>query len=121
MQRKGQQIRYLFDFVGLKHVDTRPSWEEWLEIKASEKYGKYAQLPQLINRKTGEAMNQSVAILRFLCAEAGLVPRMPLDQYEADFYFELKDEYDNIPNTDDGYWKEGASEEEIQFSVDKYS
>ena len=65
-------------------------------------------------------MNQSIGILRYLCAEAGLVPRTPLGQYEVDFYFELKDEYDRMKGISDGYWKEGATEEEIKFTVEQY-
>ena len=40
VQGKGQQIRFFFDFFNLKYVDTRPTWDEWQQIKASEKYGK---------------------------------------------------------------------------------
>ena len=65
-------------------------------------------------------MNQSIGILRYLCAEAGLVARTPNAQYDVDFYFELKDEFDRIKGISDGYWKEGATEEEIKFTVEQY-
>lgn len=42
----------MFAYADIDYVDRRLSWEEWLEIKAAQEFGKGTQLPVLIDRET---------------------------------------------------------------------
>ena len=35
IQGKAQQIRYVFDYLGVDYVDRRLNYDEWLQIKAA--------------------------------------------------------------------------------------
>ena len=96
-QGKAQQIRYFFNYLDITYIDNRLEYDDWVGIKESQKYGKGTQLPILIDKNSGVYKNQSVGILRFLCSEFGLTPGSSEGNYEVDWYFETKVDFDNKP------------------------
>ena len=111
----------MFAYLDIDYIDTRLDFDEWQEIKASEKYGKGTQLPILVDRKTKEHKNQSVGILRFLCAELGIVPSGSAGNYELDWYFETKADFDSVPGVFKSIKTKEATDADIELTVEKFS
>ena len=88
MQGRAGMIRHALAAKGEDYTDTHVTGDEWKEIK-DVKYGKGVGLPVLI-LQDGTILNQSVAILKMVCHEAGFVPKTELEAYSEKWYF---DEY----------------------------
>ena len=94
----------MFDYVKVDYKDRRLQYQEWQEIKAAETYGKGTQLPVLIDTNSGEIKNQSIAILKHLCSEFGVTPMKQDGEYEVEWYFETKADWETKPGAYDGLY-----------------
>jgi len=70
----GEPIRWLFAYKGIKFEDDRIIWDypAWFQMKKKEFMDNGAQIP-ILTLPNGKTINQSIAIIRYLAAENGLM------------------------------------------------
>jgi len=70
----GEPIRWLFAYTGIPFEDDRINWDypAWFQMKKKEFMDNGAQIP-ILTLPNGKTINQSIAIIRYLAAENGLL------------------------------------------------
>ena len=91
IQGRAQPTRFALAAAEVEYENKTLTQEEWGAAKAEGTYGVGAQLPVWI-KDDGKIMNQSIAILKYVCAVNGLVPDTPEGKYENDWYFDARDD-----------------------------
>jgi len=116
MQGRAQMARYAATYFGVDFEDKRITGEEWGAAKAAGTYGAGNQLPVLI-KKDGTILNQSEAILDFVCHGKDHQPKTPMEAYWLTWYRSTLADYGNKDGFRTAIFKQDASDEEIATSV----
>ena len=109
--------RYAATFFGVDFEDRRLTFEEWGEAKAAGTYGAGNQLPVLV-RKDGTILNESEAILDFVCHGKDHQPQTPIETYWLTWFRSTHADYGKKEGFGTATFKENASDEEIARSVE---
>ncbi|XP_031572873.1 hematopoietic prostaglandin D synthase-like isoform X2 [Actinia tenebrosa] len=101
LRGRGESIRMVLAFTGVKYTEERVTMEGWPEIKSSGRCP-FGQLP-LLELGNGRVISQSVAILRFLALENGVAPDNAYERARADMIVDsVKDMEDKMAML---YWE----------------
>ncbi|XP_019408970.1 PREDICTED: hematopoietic prostaglandin D synthase isoform X2 [Crocodylus porosus] len=88
MRGRGEIIRYLFAYSGIKYEDNRIEWADWPNIKPTIPFGKVPIL-----EIDGVIIHQSLAIARYLAKENGVAGKTPLEQALVDAIVDTIDDF----------------------------
>ena len=112
--------RYAATFFGVDFEDRRLTFEEWGEAKAAGTYGAGNQLPVLV-RKDGTILNESEAILDFVCHGKDHQPKTPMESYWLTWLRSTLNDFNKKEGFITAFSKENASDEEIAGGVELHS
>ncbi|XP_019343633.1 hematopoietic prostaglandin D synthase isoform X3 [Alligator mississippiensis] len=88
LRGRGEIIRYLFAYSGIKYEDYRIEWADWSSIKPTIPFGKVPIL-----EIDGVIIHQSLAIARYLAKENGVAGKTPLEQALVDAIVDTIDDF----------------------------
>ena len=108
--------RFAAGYFGVDYEDKRIAGEEWGAAKAAGTYGAGNQLPVLI-KKDGSILNQSEAILDFICHGKDHQPKTPMETYWLTWFRSMSADYGKKEGFGTPNFKENATDEEIEKSV----
>ena len=91
VQARAQSARYALHAAGVDFEDKRITGDEWKDAKANNTY-KSPFLPVLI-LEDGTHLNQSVAVLNYICHQHGFAPKDAMAEYEKSYFFAVLDDY----------------------------
>lgn len=89
LHARGEVIRMIFHYHGIKFSEHSITLEEWPLIKTTS-FSEFAQLPVL--EIDGERLVQSQSIVRYLCQKYGYYPSDPKMIYQVESLCDLKED-----------------------------
>lgn len=108
--------RYAARHFDVDFEDKRLSFEEWGAAKAAGTYGAGNQLPVLI-KKDGTILNESKAILDFVCHGKDHQPKTPMESYWLTAFRSMQADYAPKEGFMTAFFKQEATADEIAKTV----
>ncbi|KAL0832248.1 hypothetical protein ABMA28_001698 [Loxostege sticticalis] len=115
-----EAFRYMLHYAGLEFEEVRYQDKDWPD-KAVKDALPYGQLP--LYEENGKAINQSIAIARYVASQTGLLPSDPWEQAKLDAA--VLNMYDLFPkiyyiNEEDEVKKKALQAEALEFYFSRF-